>query len=322
MTKQDERRNRYAAQANAQADKKETSSSNNEDKNADRGFFKIFRKEKDTGIQRIRLFSAVAGMRETFISDRVFTGNTAKTMRIIEDYMSFRQALTEAQSRYLYFYDRFIQSGHTIDTLYVEVIEDAMDGINTIVKNELNTILFEKTDTKRLSDAVYDVRKELLEFASLYSSMSVDPFTVSFHVPEFFFRSKVAKKVSIPYGTSKNHKQLFEGQFWNEVINHLSHDIYKTTFQYFTPAQKEWGFQEDENPKITPFHCVLVKITSNNSIDADQYDLHPLINSLVSYGWLRSDSSRHLHGVFVVNEPPNDDNSGMAEIRLMTNHPF
>ena len=322
MTKQDERRNRYDAQAAAQANKEEASSSSNKDKIPDRGFFKIFRKENDTEIKHVRSFSATGGMREVSVSKRKFTGSTMRTIQTIEDYMAFRQAVKELQSCYLRFYNQLIRSGHTVDSAYLEIIEDAMDGVNTIVKHELNTILFEKADTKRLSDAVFDVRKELSEFTSLRASLTVDPFTVSFHVPEFFFRSKVAKKLWIPYGTSKNHKQLFEAQFWNEVINHLNQTVYNTALTYFTPMQNKWEIHEDEISMVSPFRCVLVKVTSNESIDVDQYEVRPLINSLVAYGWLRGDSVHHLQGVFVVNEPPNDDNSGMVEIRLMTNHPF
>ncbi len=230
---------------------------------------------------------------------------------LTDEYMKIQNQLIAMQKQYLRLFQLLAERHYTIDPEQSMKIEGLTDDLQNIIKHEWNTYLLRNEDTTSAIKNNVPFRGEVLANSELSLFINLQPLQVIFRFPEYFFHSKVAKTFAYPYGNTKKRKLYFESEFWKVVIYRLT----------IASARTALRFLSDPVSKTTlnsPFHYLQFRIYSHRPLDVDQYEIRPLVNALSRSGWLNSDSFQHLKGYSIQLNEPNDYNSGIVELELLT----
>ncbi|MCI0184629.1 hypothetical protein [Sulfoacidibacillus ferrooxidans] len=230
----------------------------------------------------------------------------AKYVDLFDDY---REILHHVGKDELADYSLFKDYENLLERVYGIVQEqmyaDVLDSRYTVVRS------FDQTDKERTRSSV--VTREEYPVSMI---MDYEAKTVSFLIPEIFFRSKKYMKIRPFYLTAKE-TYFRETQFWREIFGHLLNEKFKYFDRYYYPPSahpNDWEYHHGNRVYLFNKVNLEIKVTAKEPLDLQNYDVKHALDMMVRYGVFPDDSFRFLGKVsYQVFKKQSDDDMDIIE---------
>ncbi|MCI0184747.1 CCDC34 family protein [Sulfoacidibacillus ferrooxidans] len=233
----------------------------------------------------------------------------AKYVDLFDDY---REILHHVGKDGLADYSLFKDYENLLERVYGIVQEqmyaDVLDSRYIVVRP------FDQTDKERTRSSV--VTREEYPVSMI---MDYEAKTVSFLIPEIFFRSKKYMKIRPFYLTAKE-TYFRETQFWREIFGHLLDGKFKYFDRFHYPPSAhphDWEYQgRDQNYLFSQIELEII-VDAKAPLDPDNYHLKVMIDQMTRHHVFPVDTFDYVKTLTIrQQEQQNRDALEMVEVRL------